>query len=130
MKTLSVMTTEAISSCNRELNIIYDLKNSEVNISGWSLDEFSSNRYDQLLELTKQHLERNKCLKITYKYELFNPSTAAYLFKQIKILNKAFIGGKKVFIDWNCDTVYADEMLEIGMDFLTFCDFDFNIKFN
>ncbi|MEP1114875.1 SiaC family regulatory phosphoprotein, partial [Ekhidna sp.] len=62
------------------------------------------------------------------KYELFNSSSAAYLFKIIRRFNEAHSKGKTVKIYWSCNSNNENEMVETGMDLAEMCDFKFKIS--
>ncbi len=104
---------------NHHLNAIF--------ISGWSIAPDVAQKYESILEFTTAHLSRTDELTIYIKYQLFNPTTAKYLFDIIKLLNAYHAKGKQVEIHWDCGEL-MDEMLDTGFDLAQLCNFEFKIS--
>lgn len=95
---------------------------------GWSITDDAWVKYCQMMVDIEHHLKRNEELKVYFKLELINTSSAKYLFKVIKQLNKAHAAGKSVKIYWSCaSTDYGSEMVETGLDMAGMSDFSFQI---
>jgi hypothetical protein len=103
---------------NHHLNSIY--------ISGWSIDPDVAQKYERVVSFITAHLSRADELTIYIKYQLFNTTTAKYLFDIIKLLNTYHAKGKQVEIHWDCGEL-MDEMLDTGFDLAQLCNFDFKI---
>ncbi|WP_420577660.1 SiaC family regulatory phosphoprotein [Ekhidna sp.] len=96
--------------------------------TGWSITDDAWIKYCQMMSDIELHLKRNEELNIYFKLELFNTSSATYLFKIIRRLNEAHKKGKSVKIYWSCAAEYNDDaMLEAGLDMAGMCDFKFQI---
>ena len=96
--------------------------------TGWSITDDAWIKYCQMISDIDLHLRRNEELNIYFKLELFNASSATYIFKIIKRLNEAHKKGKAVKIYWNCASAYHDAaILEAGLDMAGMCDFKFQI---
>ena len=98
-------------------------------VRGWSVTKDAQSKYDQLLTDIETHLETENSLNIHFKYELFNSSTVKYLFKIIKILNKAYTNGKVVKIYWSCASRNDGDMIDTGLDLAKMSDFKFQISY-
>ncbi|WP_350216993.1 SiaC family regulatory phosphoprotein [Ekhidna sp.] len=95
---------------------------------GWSITDDAWIKYCQMLADIELHLKRNEELKIYFKLEIINTSSAGYLFKIIKRLNLAHTDGKNVKIYWSCSsTDFGNEMVETGLDLAGMSDFNFQI---
>ncbi len=96
--------------------------------TGWSITDDAWIKYCQMMADIELHLKRNEELKIYFKLEIINTSSAGYLFKIIKQLNKAHADGKHVKIYWSCSSAdYGKEMVETGLDLAGMSDFNFQI---
>jgi len=97
-----------------------------VTVSGWSIHQNIHDKYGQILSFLEHTLMYRDAVTMCFKYELFNPSTARYLFKIIKLLNHFHAMGHTVTLHWLCGETH-DEILDAGMDFRELADFDFRI---
>ncbi|MEP1114880.1 MAG: SiaC family regulatory phosphoprotein, partial [Ekhidna sp.] len=79
---------------------------------GWSITDDAWLKYCELLADIESHLVNRDELTIYFKYELFNSSSAAYLFKIIRRFNEAHSKGKTVKIYWSCNSNNENEMVE------------------
>ncbi len=113
---LKVFTTRYLESLNL------------ITAVGWSVTDDAWIKYCQMLADIESHLMRKDELTVYFKYELFNSSSASYLFKIIQRLNKAHANGKTVKIYWSCTTTNENEILDMGLDFAPMCDFQFKIS--
>ncbi|WP_424963645.1 SiaC family regulatory phosphoprotein [Ekhidna sp.] len=95
---------------------------------GWSITDDAWIKYCQMMADIELHLKRNEELKVYFKLELMNTSSAKYLFKVLQRLNEAHASGKDVKIYWSCASAdYSREMVETGLDMAGMCDFSFQI---
>lgn len=99
-----------------------------ITAKGWSITDDAWINYCQILADIESHMLRNDELTIYFKYELFNTSSAGYLFKIIQRLNRAHANGKTVKIYWSCNSNNEEEMIDVGMDLAGMCDFAFKIS--
>jgi len=98
--------------------------------TGWSITDDAWIKYCQMMADIELHLRKNDGLNIYFKLELFNTSSAVYLFKLIKRLNAAHAQGKTVKIYWSCASDDNDDaMLDAGLDMAGMCDFKFQISY-
>ncbi|MEO1255671.1 MAG: SiaC family regulatory phosphoprotein [Bacteroidota bacterium] len=95
---------------------------------GWSVTEDTWAKYCQMLADIESHLTKKNSLKVYFKLELFNSSSAKYIFKIIKKLNTAFHSGKDIKMYWSCATSNEREMIDTGLDLAGMCDFPFKIS--
>lgn len=95
---------------------------------GWSVTDDAWIKYCQMLADIETHLMKNDELTIYFKFELFNSSSATYLFKIIRRFNDAHAKGKIVKIYWSCTEEDENEVLDMGLDFAPMCDFPFKIS--
>ena len=101
-----------------------------VSVKGWSITADVHDKYSQLLLDIRSHLIVRDTLNVHFKYDLFNGTTAKYLFRIIKAMNNAHRDGKTVKIYWSCDTENEKEMIETGLDYAGMCDFNFEITYS
>ncbi|MEP1033541.1 SiaC family regulatory phosphoprotein [Ekhidna sp.] len=113
---LKVFTTRYLESLNL------------ITAVGWSVTDDAWIKYCQILADMETHLLRKDDLTIYFKFELFNSSSASYLFKIIQRFNDAHAAGKTVKIYWSCALDDDNEMLDAGLDFAAMCDFQFKIS--
>lgn len=109
------------------LNIRYVENHNFIMIKGWSLAKENVKRYQYLLENIRYHLDEHDTLTIHFAYQIFNATTAKFLFSTFKLFNKALIEGKKVKCIWYVKEG-DDEMFETGIDLRAMCDFQFKIS--
>lgn len=100
-----------------------------VIVKGWSITSDIHSKYGQLLIDIENHLNARNTLNFHFKYELFNSSSAKYLFTIIKRLNKADAVGKSVKVYWSCASENEEEMFDTGIDLAGMCDFKFEITY-
>ncbi|WP_370087439.1 SiaC family regulatory phosphoprotein [Ekhidna sp.] len=99
-----------------------------IMVTGWSITDDAWIKYCQMMADIELHLKRNEVLKIYFRLEIMNTSSAGYLFKIIKRLNRAHAEGKAIKIFWSCSSAdYGNEMVETGLDIAGMCDFKFQI---
>ncbi|MEO9474418.1 MAG: SiaC family regulatory phosphoprotein [Cyclobacteriaceae bacterium] len=109
------------------LKIRYVENHNFILIKGWSLAQENVKRYQYLLENIRYHLDEHDTLTIHFAYQLFNATTAKFLFNTIKLFNKALIKGKNVKCIWYVKED-DNEMFETGIDLRAMCDFQFKIS--
>ncbi|MEO9872482.1 SiaC family regulatory phosphoprotein [Ekhidna sp.] len=99
-----------------------------ITVVGWSITDDAWIKYCEMLANIESHFVNRDELAIHFKYELFNTSSAAYMFKIIQRLNKAHAAGKTVKIYWSYTSSNEDEMVDMGLDLSEMCDFEFKIS--
>ncbi len=100
-----------------------------VSVRGWSMGNQIVEKYNQLLSDIQRHLEFNDALNVYFRYETFNVTTLRYLFKILKVLDKAYAKGQQVKIYWSCLSSKESDMIETGIELSNMCDFEFNISY-
>lgn len=124
---LGVMAISHQSSNTKALDINFKPSSNSLSVRGRATEENHYNEYIQLIDELKDHLEYHP-LHAQLSYDLFNSATAMFIFSLIKILNHAHQTGKSVDIEWIVNN-HSKEMVETGIDFQSFCEFPFDIKF-
>jgi hypothetical protein len=124
-----VSPMKVVKSEFKVFNVRYLESLNLITAVGWSITNDAWIKYCQILADIELHLKRRDALKIYFKLELFNTSSAGYLFKIIKRLNKAHAEGKEVKVFWSCATENENEMVEAGLDMAGLCDFKFQISY-
>ena len=129
MNTSTNELTQMRVSKNRRntFEVRYIRRLSLVIVVGWSITKDTTAKYAALLEDIHDHFLTNNQLVVFFKYNLFNTSSASYLFKIIKKLNNAYKDGKEVKIYWSCTE--EEEMVDIGLDLAGMSDFPFKITY-
>ncbi len=136
------MNVQMIHNAHKELESPLELVKSELKVFnvryleslnlitavGWSVTDDAWAKYCEILANIESHLLNKNSLNIYFKLELFNSSSAKYLFKIIKRLNEAFLNGKDVKIYWSCASSNEQEMIDTGLDLAGMCDFPFKIS--
>ena len=104
------------------------LKNSAgaFYVKGWSTGVEAKVKYFRLLK-DLERAQNESRLTILFEYDTFDTSSARFIFKTIRTLNRYHRLGKKVTATWICDADDA-EMIDTGLDFSPFCDFNFQIR--
>ena len=124
----SISTLQLIKSELKALSIRYLEQLNLITVVGWSISDEVWVKYLQMLEDIETHLRYKGYLNIYFKLELFDSTSARYLFKIIKKLNMASSDGKSIKIYWSCSFFNRDEMEEMGHDLEEMCDFPFQIS--
>ncbi|MEQ9468294.1 MAG: SiaC family regulatory phosphoprotein [Ekhidna sp.] len=126
-----VSPLRVVKAISKIFNIRYMENLNLMMVTGWSITDDAWIKYCQMLADIESHLRVREELNIYFKFELFNTSSAKYLFKIIKRLNKAHKEGKMVKIYWSCSaSEHENEMIESGLDFASMSDFQFKISLN
>lgn len=113
----------------RVFNIRYIENLNLITVVGWSITDDAWIKYCQMLADIESHLRTREDLNIYFKYDLFNTSSAKYIFRIINRLNKAHADGKQVKVFWSCASGNESEMIESGLDLADMCDFKFSISY-
>ncbi len=111
----------------KKLEICFDPHIQFIEVKGWSITDDGIKDYDKLLSRIDTILLKSNTLVISFKYQMFNSTTIKYLLKIIKLMNLAYLKGKRIKIFWNVTAKKDDEMAEVGFDLSLMCDFDFRI---
>lgn len=119
---------QLIKSDLKVFNVRYLPSLNLITATGWSITDDAWVKYCQLLaDIESQMIHRDE-LTIYFKLELFNTSSARYIFKIVNRLNKAHANGKHVKIYWSSQVENEDEMIDAGLDLAGLCDFPFKIS--
>ncbi|MEM9337769.1 MAG: SiaC family regulatory phosphoprotein [Bacteroidota bacterium] len=128
-KTAKAPNTGSLKAPKKTFQIQYSSELNLVSVRGWSITDTVAERYSHLLSSIEKHLEKNGILTLHFRYETFNGTTVKYLFKILKVMNKAHAKGQKVKIYWSCLSSHESDMIDMGLDLSKMCDFDFNISY-
>ena len=112
----------------RLLHVVYEKSIGLIAIRGWSIAPNVGEKYRDVLSLINSHLSEHRSLRIHFKFDLFNTSSATYLFKIISKLNIAFKNGKDIQVHWSCGSEHKEGLLDAGIDLFGMSDFDFIIS--
>lgn len=98
-------------------------------LKGWSTGEDPARKYHQIeafLQKNKQHL---KSIHFLFEFDIFDASTAKYLFRIFRALNEIQKLGGTTSVHWICEEQDL-EMIDTGLDFMEFYDgsFSFQLK--
>ncbi len=96
-------------------------------VRGWSTGAEIRSKYFRLVETLERLRNTDGTLSVYFEYDTFDTSTARFIFKIIRVLNTLHRTGKTVRIHWICDAEDG-EMIETGLDYTSFCEFDFQIR--
>ncbi|WP_258105285.1 DUF1987 domain-containing protein [Marinoscillum sp. MHG1-6] len=113
---------------DKKLNISFRPNLNVLVVKGWSVKKEYASLYEKLLEQIREHLKTENSLTVYLSYDLFNSSTAKFVFNLIKVFNKAHAKDARVKIEWIVEEE-NDELFESGFDFKEFCEFSFLIGF-
>lgn len=116
--------------------IIFDYENNNFEVSGFSRPEDVRSFYKPIInwleqfdeEVLKVDLERkytSEPLKFVFKMDYFNSASAKFMLDILVELNKFFVRGIPVQVDWYYEDG-DDEILESGEELNEMVDFKFN----
>lgn len=105
-----------IESTPKTPKVSFHVANGTLEITGRSIPENSYQFYEPLLEwLDKYDTQPAASTVLTFKLDYFNTSSSMYILGILKKIEKIFLAGKQVSVNWFYDQDDED-MLQTGED--------------
>lgn len=104
--------------------IVIDLTQGAIKVSGRSSPENSILLYAPLLKLLRSNKINTSSIKIDFCYEYFNTSSSKCIYDILRQLKRMQSCGTTVIVTWFYDPI-DDDMLETGQDYNDLLGLDF-----
>ena len=112
------------SNIEKVIRVEYQKPLNLITVRGSSIGDYSSHKYERLVEIITDHLKMSNSLQLYFNFDFLDSSALAYLATIISTLNEFHSKGKMIKLHWSVLSV-ADNMSDEGEKLKALSSFEF-----